>query len=92
MTLIDMQKETGITYAHLHKIKGEMIKRNWINQENFGVHKFIFLTDKGKTISGAINVLLQVLDINDDNMMEHRRQKTTNNVEKMIKEVLKRED
>jgi len=66
ISLIDIQKGLGITYAHIHSIKKNLVDKGWI-EFNKPRGKFTkstsVVTEKGKKISDAVENLLIAMEV-----------------------------
>jgi len=87
-----IQYNMMITYSHIHHIKKEMKKNNWIVVQKEGRQVTIHLTEKGIEIANAIDNLFKIIGINDKNFMDYRRlSKNKMEVDKMSEEELNEE-
>jgi len=84
ITLSDIHLDTRITYGHLHYIKKMFITKGWITFNISGSSHFLYITEKGKRIINAFDLLLKELDISKDDISQYRL--------KMKKNIIKKED
>jgi replication initiation and membrane attachment protein DnaB len=89
---LDIQKETGITYKHLHELKHTFVKLKWIYLEKEMTRHNIFLTDKGKELVNVINRMFYAMSISYEDMLKyikdskHKKSEEVD-IEKLAKEL-----
>ena len=66
---LDIQRETTISYKHLHELKHTFIKMGWITLIPERTRQNIFLTDKGRDLVGIINKMFFTMSITYDDML-----------------------
>lgn len=89
-TLANLHYRTMITYTYLIILKKEFLIKRWITIEKGSTEKEkkIVLTEKGKEMVNAINVLFENLGVNDENILSYRRNsKRLNELKEIKKEV-----
>lgn len=89
---MDIQRETNITYKHLHELKHTFIKLNWITIVPERTRHNIFLTDKGRQLVHIIDRLFFAMSITYDDMIGYIKEgkfKKTEEVdmEQLVKDV-----
>ncbi len=72
-TVVDIQYDTRISYAHAFNIKKVLLNKGWISMTENGLRHELTLTGKGKEIVQAINMLLEKMEITRDNLVEYRQ-------------------
>lgn len=76
-TVLELFEETKITLCHIYKIKDSLIKKQWISIKEEGDKKYLSLTDKGKNVVTAANILLEQMNISNE-LIKHYRTKYKN--------------
>ena len=72
-TVVDIEYDTRISYAHAFNIKKVLLDKGWIVMTENGIKHELTLTDKGKEVVQAINVLLDKMEVTRDNLVEYRK-------------------
>ena len=72
-TAVDIHYDTRISYAHAFNIKKVLLDKGWITMTINGMRHELTLTDKGKEVVQAINMLLDKMGITHDNLVEYRQ-------------------
>ena len=73
-TMEKIKRASNINNVYAYGIKNEFIARGWINP---GTN--IVLTDKGKLISDAVEYMMQVLELDDEQIIIHRQKEKIKN-------------
>ena len=90
-TVVDIQYDTRISYAHAFNIKKVLLNKGWMFMTENGIRHELTLTDKGIDIVHATNVLLNKMEITNDNLIEYRKITKHRKDKKEIKEEEKEE-
>jgi len=72
-SVTELQLMTTITYSHLHQLKKTLKDMGLIEIIKDSVRTLLVTTEKGKKVVEKINALLIDLGINEDDLLEYRR-------------------
>jgi len=78
-SLTQLHFNTLITYSHLHLLVKKMVEQEWVFVKKQGRERRIYLTEKGRTITGHLKVLFQEMNISIYTLKEIKRKKTGKN-------------
>jgi len=72
ITMAELHFETRVSYCHLQNMKKVLENKGWINITQEGKRHLFNITEPGKAVVSAIDVLLNVLGITEDDIKEYK--------------------
>ncbi len=72
-SITQVHHDTKITYSHLIDVKNTLIEKGWVSTKPDGRQNLLTLTETGYTVVKAINHLLFVMGITNEDVLEYRR-------------------
>lgn len=72
-SVTDLNNNTGISYNHLHRLKGVFLDRGWVTAHKEEKKIILTITSKGKAIVLTTQTLLNELEISVKDIMHYLR-------------------
>lgn len=85
-TVSEIQYDTRITYSHIFYTKKVLLEKGWIQMKLEGLKHKLMLTERGKDIVQATNVLLDKMGVTHDDLAEYRRQTKTKKTRDIVQQ------
>jgi len=71
--IMDLYKDLGISYKHLHAIKKFYVKNGWATIVKNGMRHDLYLTEKGHAIKNSVDELLTTMGYTEANIRKFVR-------------------